>query len=934
MSFFTSICLLKDQLLVRGYDSLGDQISYKTSGDDMKLKLYGVDVNGESKFKTLAGQKLKEISFDTISEFQEFKRDFGRKLDLHGDFPIPNQYITQNKLADEPDVSKIRVGTFDIETESIHGFPNVIDPIEQLIVISCHSSRTNILHCFVLGEHGKNIQLTDIEVKMVNCQSERELIFRFLDYWKEEKFDIVSGWNCIPVSESIWLKDRIITINDVEMNQKLFDSEVCEIFPKSVKPISTITLKNGHQVLSSKDHIFPIYILPKNKYIDPNNEKLIQKDIKVEEINLLLSENNIYLRQELPQNISEPLTYRKFIVENLDHLLEKGFNIFVRDKELIEKVKKYPLEFYKIKKLEHWTIEKITELFSRNEVLTFIERSKTIQIYSPQINKSSMIINLDEEIPLNDLWLIGMWYTDGTQSYKTEFSICNKNEEIAIESNKILNKFRKNDKTNIKRSIHDECFYVGTGLSNVWFLKIFIYNHVKSCSKKKIDKLLLSQLSKTQFTAFMSGCIDGDGWVNEQGRISICNYNDDIKHFAELLNWNGIFTTIYGNNNRLTFCNDLFNQFIIHPKKKLNSINSKNDTFIRNTKSKKLNWIIKDNYALVQISKIDLDDNTETTMMDISTNTGYFVTRGIKSHNCSGFDSVFLYHRIKKVLSKNEANKLSFWNHVLVKTSEKNNKLTHSVDFYGTTILDYLELYKKFVQEKRESYKLDNIAEYELNENKLEYSEFDSIQEFWEKDPEKFVLYNIQDTMLVVRLNQKLKLLHLAFTFSYIAKQNYSDVFSPIRTWDSLCYNYLYEKNIAVPPSSHTGKSESFAGAYVKESQPGLFKDVVSLDVNSLYPSCIRMLNISPETLVQKIIDPSIQDHQLVEQLKTGELKNYSKHKENDYTLSANGQFFRKDKKGMFPEIMENLIKKRKEANSELVKMKQELEEVNKLLEE
>lgn len=496
MSFFTSICLSKDQLLVRGYDSLGDQISYKTSGDDMKLKLYGLDVNGDSKFKTLAGQKLKEISFDSIGEFQSFKQDFGKKLDLHGDFSIPNQYITQNRLADEPDVSKIRIGIFDIETESIHGFPNVVDPIEQIIVISCHSSRTNIIHCFVLGEHGKNIQLSDVEVKMVNCQSERELIFRFLDYWKEEKFDIVSGWNV------------------------------------------------------------------------------------------------------------------------------------------------------------------------------------------------------------------------------------------------------------------------------------------------------------------------------------------------------------------------------------------------------------------------------------------------------QGFDSVFLYHRIKKVLSKKEANQLSFWNHVSAKTKEKNNKVTHSVDFYGTTILDYLELYKKFVQEKRESYKLDSIAEYELNENKLEYSEFDSIQEFWEKDPEKFVLYNIQDTMLVVRLNQKLKLLHLAFTFSYIAKQNYSDVFSPIRTWDSLCYNYLYEKNIAVPPSSHTGKSESFAGAYVKESQPGLFKDVVSLDVNSLYPSVIRMLNISPETLVQKIVDPSIQNQQLVEQLKNSELKNYSKHKENDFTLSANGQFFRKDKKGMIPEIMENLIKKRKEANSELIKMKLELEEINKQLEE
>lgn len=214
----------------------------------------------------------------------------------------------------------------------------------------------------------------------------------------------------------------------------------------------------------------------------------------------------------------------------------------------------------------------------------------------------------------------------------------------------------------------------------------------------------------------------------------------------------------------------------------------------------------------------------------------------ITGWSSSYFDLPYLYNRMILVLSKKDANDLSFWKYVYVKTIDKMNKKTILVELLGTPHLDYIDLYKKFVASPRENYKLDTICEIELGEKKLDYSEYNSIQEFWEQDPVKFTLYNIQDVFLVVSLERKLKLLFLAMTFAYIAKENYSDIYSPVKTWESLCYNQLYDWKRVVPPMTFTGKDEVFAGAFVREAIPGMYKDVVTYDLKSLYPSIINML--------------------------------------------------------------------------------------------
>ena len=112
-----------------------------------------------------------------------------------------------------------------------------------------------------------------------------------------------------------------------------------------------------------------------------------------------------------------------------------------------------------------------------------------------------------------------------------------------------------------------------------------------------------------------------------------------------------------------------------------------------------------------------------------------------------------------------------------------------------------------------------------------------------------------------------MKLIELAIVMAYDAKANYADIFSQVRMWDTIIYNYLKKRNIVIPPKNRSQKDAKYAGAYVKEPIPGKYDWVVSFDLNSLYPHLIMQYNISPETLldtrhpsvtVDKILDEDI----------------------------------------------------------------------------
>lgn len=287
--------------------------------------------------------------------------------------------------------------------------------------------------------------------------------------------------------------------------------------------------------------------------------------------------------------------------------------------------------------------------------------------------------------------------------------------------------------------------------------------------------------------------------------------------------------------------------------------------------------------------------------------------------NIGLFDIPYLVRRIMVLLGESHAKQLSPWGVLNERRIHIKGNEEITYDIAGVSTLDYIDLYKKFTYSMQESYRLDHIAFVELGENKLDHSEYDSFKDFYTYGWKKFVDYNIHDTVLVDKLEDKMKLVELAIVMAYNAKVNYDDVFSQVRMWDTIIYNHLRSKNIVIPNKTNNEKDNVIEGAYVKDPIKGFHKWVVSFDLNSLYPHLIMQYNISPETLVQDYKHIGGVGY-FLEHEETGGFKDL------DYSCTANGYCYRKDIKGFLPELMEKMYADRSKAKKQMLAIQQQYE--------
>ena len=284
--------------------------------------------------------------------------------------------------------------------------------------------------------------------------------------------------------------------------------------------------------------------------------------------------------------------------------------------------------------------------------------------------------------------------------------------------------------------------------------------------------------------------------------------------------------------------------------------------------------------------------------------------------NSIGFDMVYIVNRIRKVYGEEEIKKLSPWGNV--KEDNRKDKFTgntnYAYDIMGITQLDYLELYKKFTYVQQEMYSLNHIAHVELGEGKLSYEEEGSLFSLYKNDYQKFIEYNIKDVELVDRFEEKLGLITLALTMAYRGGVNYRDVLGTTMIWDTIIYRILEQNKVVCPPKIEKSKSD-FVGAYVKEPQIGAHDWVVSFDLNSLYPNIIVQNNMSPETVVDGLVDTSI-EHMLRKQTDI----------DTTYATTPNGARFKKDRQGVIPFVIQKYYEERVEIKKEMLKLQQEYE--------
>jgi DNA polymerase elongation subunit (family B) len=234
--------------------------------------------------------------------------------------------------------------------------------------------------------------------------------------------------------------------------------------------------------------------------------------------------------------------------------------------------------------------------------------------------------------------------------------------------------------------------------------------------------------------------------------------------------------------------------------------------------------------------------------------------------NSEGYDIPYTVNRTSRVLSKDDTRRFCLWGQLPKKREyEKYGKLSQTFDLVGRVHLDSLNLYRKYTYEERHTYRLDAIGEIEVGEKKVAYE--GTLDQLYNNDFRKFIEYNIQDTALLDKLDKKLRFIGLSNTVAHENTVLLQTTMGAVAVTEQGIVNEAHNRGLQVPNrQKRDDEATQAAGAYVAFPKKGLHKWVASMDLNSLYPSVIRALNMAPETIVGQI-RPEISDARVHEDM-------------------------------------------------------------------
>jgi len=224
----------------------------------------------------------------------------------------------------------------------------------------------------------------------------------------------------------------------------------------------------------------------------------------------------------------------------------------------------------------------------------------------------------------------------------------------------------------------------------------------------------------------------------------------------------------------------------------------------------------------------------------------------ISGWNSEGYDIPYVINRITRTMGKAETRRLCLLKKLpRERTFEQYGNETTSYDLIGRVHLDYLQLYRKYNYEERHSYRLDYIGEMEVGERKVAYE--GSLDRLYNHDFEKFLEYNIQDTMLLAKMDKKLQFIDLANTIAHDNTVLLPVTMGAVATTEQAIINEAHRRNMVVPDRNKAAEKDTAAGAFVATPKKGFHEWVGSMDLNSLYPSVFRALNMGAETIVGQL---------------------------------------------------------------------------------
>ena len=329
--------------------------------------------------------------------------------------------------------------------------------------------------------------------------------------------------------------------------------------------------------------------------------------------------------------------------------------------------------------------------------------------------------------------------------------------------------------------------------------------------------------------------------------------------------------------------------------------------------------------------------------------------------NSEGYDIPYTVNRITRVLSKDDTRKFCLWGQLPKKRIfERFGAENETYDLIGRVHLDYMQLYRKYTYEERHSYSLDAIGEYELDERKTAFE--GTLDQLYNQNFKTFIEYNRQDTLLLAKLDKKLRFLDLASELAHANTVLLQTTMGAVAVTEQAIINEAHERGLVVPNRQERLNDEDTqaAGAYVAYPKKGITEWIGSVDINSLYPSAIRALNMAPETIIGQLrpsaTDKYIKERQangmsfaaaweglfgsleytsVMEQQRGSEITidwqdgNESVHSgaeiwklifdsNQPWILSANGTIFTYEKEGVIPGLLARWYRERKELQAKL----------------
>jgi len=238
--------------------------------------------------------------------------------------------------------------------------------------------------------------------------------------------------------------------------------------------------------------------------------------------------------------------------------------------------------------------------------------------------------------------------------------------------------------------------------------------------------------------------------------------------------------------------------------------------------------------------------------------------------NSEGYDIPYTVNRVIRVLSKDDTRKFCLWGQLpKQRTFERFGAEAQTYDLVGRVHMDYMQLYRKYTYEERHSYSLDAIGEYEEVGGKTAFE--GTLDQLYNQNFKLFIDYNRQDVVLLAKLDKKLKFLDLANTLAHENTVLLQTTMGAVAVTEQAIINEAHERGLVVPNRRErlTDEDTQAAGAYVAYPKKGLHDWIGSIDINSLYPSAIRALNMATETIVGQL-RPTMTDRYIADKIQGG----------------------------------------------------------------